>query len=182
MSIYVPKQVFFTTGVGKHKEKLTSFELALRDAGVAQFNIVQVSSIFPPYAKIISRKEGLKRIGKKAGGIIFSVVSKSETNEPHRLIAASIGIALPKDKRMYGYLSEHHSYGQNDETAGDYAEDLAAGMLATTLGIPFDLNADWNERKEQYKIGGNIVTTRNITQSSFGHDGWTTVLALAIMI
>ena len=44
----VPKRLFFTKGVGKHKERLTSFELALRDAGIAAQNLVRVSSIFPP--------------------------------------------------------------------------------------------------------------------------------------
>ena len=40
----VPKRIFLTNGVGKHKERLTSFELALRDAGIAAQNLVRVSS------------------------------------------------------------------------------------------------------------------------------------------
>ena len=56
----VPKRVFLTKGVGKHKERLTSFELSLRDAGIAAQNLVRVSSIFPPHCKLIARKEGLK--------------------------------------------------------------------------------------------------------------------------
>ena len=43
MSIsYVPKKIFLTKGVGKHREKLSSFEMALRSAGIAQFNLVRV--------------------------------------------------------------------------------------------------------------------------------------------
>jgi len=42
----VPKKVFFTRGVGVHREKLASFELALRGAGIAQCNLVLVSSIY----------------------------------------------------------------------------------------------------------------------------------------
>ncbi len=178
----VPKHIFLTKGVGKHREKLTSFEMALRTAGIAAFNLVRVSSIFPPHCKIISKKAGLDRL--KPGGIVFCVMSEASTNEPNRLAAASIGVARPKDPNEYGYLSEHHSYGQTEKIAGDYAEDLAAEMLATTLGVDFDSNQSWDEKREIWKISGQIVSTRNITQSAIGDkDGlWTTVLAAAVML
>jgi arginine decarboxylase len=132
----VPKAIFLTKGVGKHKEKLASFEEALRAAGVAPFNLVRVSSIFPPKCKLISKVDGLSQLQK--GQIVFCVMSENATNEPNRHIAASVGLAVPSDKTKYGYISEHHSFGQTDEDAGDYAEDLAAQMLATTLGVSFD--------------------------------------------
>lgn len=178
----IPKEIFFVKGVGKHKEKLTSFELALRDAEIAQFNLVRVSSIFPPHCKMVSKKEGLAKL--KAGQILYVVMSQAETNEPHRLIAASIGVALPKDRSHYGYLSEHHSYGQKEEMAGDYAEDLAASMLATILGVEFDPDASWDKKKEIWRISNEIVTTRNITQSAVGDKNglWTTVIAGAVLI
>jgi arginine decarboxylase len=43
--------MFFTKGMGRHREQLTSFELALRDAGIAHVNLVTVSSIFRPTAR-----------------------------------------------------------------------------------------------------------------------------------
>src|SRR6266571_4047214 len=133
MSIaYVPKKIYLTKGVGKHREKLSSFEMALRSAGIAQYNLVRVSSIFPPHCKLISLQEGQKLL--KSGQVLHVVMSENATNEPHRLVAASVGVAIPKDRNQYGYLSEHHSYGQTDNKAGDYAEDLAASMLATILG------------------------------------------------
>ena len=132
----VPKEMFFTKGVGKHREKLTSFELALRSAGIAACNLVRVSSIFPPACRILSRSEGIKRL--KPGQVTFVVMSEAATREPHRLIAATVGVAIPRDNKLYGYLSEHHSFGENEDTAGDYAEELAAEMLATTLGLEFD--------------------------------------------
>ncbi len=180
--MHVPQKMFFIKGVGKHKEKLSSFELALRNAGIARFNLVKVSSIYPPQCKIVSKKEGLKEL--QAGQIVHVVMSENATNEPHRLIAASIGVAIPKDRSHYGYLSEHHSFGQRDDVAGDYAEDLAASMLATILGVDFDPDASWDEKKEIWRISGEIVTTRNITQSAIGdkHGLWTTALAAAVLI
>jgi len=181
MSILLPNKIFFTKGVGRHKEKLASFEMALRDAGIQAVNYVAVSSIFPPGCKLINREHGLKLI--KPGEITFIVMARNETNEPHRLISASVGMAIPADANTYGYLSEHHAYGQTDEECGEYAEDIAAQMLATTLGIAFDENASWDERQEVWKLSNDIVRTTHMTQSAIGQRGaWTTVLAAAVLL
>jgi arginine decarboxylase len=173
-------EVFLTRGVGKHKEKLASFEMALRDANLAHFNLVRVSSILPAGARIVTRDVGLNQLSP--GQIVFAVMSDNATNEPHRLVAASIGVAKPKDPEQYGYLSEHHSFGQNESSAGDYAEDLAAQMLATILGVAFDPDSSYDERKEIWKISGEIVRTSNITQSAVGDKNglWTSVIAAAV--
>ncbi|MEM3342045.1 MAG: arginine decarboxylase, pyruvoyl-dependent [Thermoplasmata archaeon] len=178
----VPRFVFFTKGWGRHKEMLMSFEVALRDAGIEKFNLVNVSSIFPPNAKIITKKRGLKML--KPGQIVHVVMSRCASNEPNRLIAASVGLAMPADKSHHGYLSEHHAFGQNEKQAGDYAEDLAAEMLATTLGIPFDINKSYDERKEIFKMDGRIVKTQNITQSAVCDKNgmWNSVLAAAVFV
>jgi arginine decarboxylase len=174
--------MFLTRGVGVHKEKLTSFEEALRSAGIAYCNLVTVSSIFPPDCKIIPRKRGEQLLNP--GEITFCVMARSETNERNRLISASIGLAIPSGRKLnYGYLSEHHAYGETDEEAGEYTEDLAAQMLATTLGIKFDPNVAWKEREQVFKMGRDIVRTQNITQSAIGKPNlWTTVVACAVFI
>jgi len=179
---FVPKKVFFTKGVGVHREELTSFELALRDAGIEKYNLVRVSSIFPPGCKVISRQAGIRKLSP--GQVVFCVMSRLSTNEPRRLLAASVGCAIPVDKKLYGYLSEHHAYGQTDSVAGDYAEDLAAAMLASTLGIELDEDLGWDEKKEIYRISDKIVKTTNITQSAIvKSDGkFTTVVASAVLI
>lgn len=178
----VAKACFLTKGVGVHREKLSSFEIALRDASIAEYNLVRVSSIFPPYCKLISKKEGKKML--HPGQVVFSVISDSATNEPHRLIAASVGLAIPSDSGRYGYLSEHHAYGQTEKFAGDYAEDLAAEMLATTLGVDFDASESYDKRREIWRISGQIVSTKNITQTAIGHKNgmWTTVVTACILI
>jgi len=175
---YVPRRLFLTNGVGRHKEKLTSFEMALRS-----FNLVKVSSIYPPHCKIIiPKKLGLQLL--KPGQIVHVVMSENATNEPHRLLAASVGVAIPKDPANYGYLSEHHSYGQTDTTAGDYAEDLAASMLATILGVDFDPDKSYDEKKEIWRFSGQIVRTFHTTQSALGDKNglWTTVVACAVFV
>lgn len=176
----VPKQAFLTQGVGRHKEKLTSFEMALRQARIAQFNLVRVSSIWPPHCRLISREKGLSLLSP--GQIAFAVVAEAATNEPSRRATASIGLAIPADPAHYGYISEHHAFGTKRSTAGDYAEDLAASMLATVLGVPFDPDQAWDERKEQWKLSGKIVKTRNKSCTAEAQDDgkWVTVISAVV--
>ena len=178
--MFTPKKMFLTKGVGVHKDRLASFELALRDAGIEKHNLVTVSSIMPPNCHITSKEKGEKML--HPGQIVFCVMARAETNEPNRLISTAIGLARPSDDNNYGYLSEHHAYGEVAKKAGEYAEDLAATMLATTLGIEFDSAKAWEEREQIYKASGNIFKTSNICQSAEGNkDGlWTSVISLAV--
>jgi arginine decarboxylase len=178
----VPKKVFFVKGKGFHKSKLAAFEEALRDAGIEKFNLVNVSSILPPYCIEITKADGLKQL--RPGQVVFTVLARIDSNEYNRLICTSIGVAKPADKDHYGYLSEHHSFGVKAEKVGEIAEDLAAEMLATTLGIPFDPNLNYDEKKEVFKMGGKIVETKNITSSATVREEneWAAVIAAAIFI
>jgi arginine decarboxylase len=179
---FVATKIFLTRGVGTHRERLSAFEMALRDANIARYNLVNVSSIFPPHCQLIEREEGIDRLSP--GQIVFAVMSRLDTNEPSRLIAASIGVAIPKDSSQFGYLSEHHAYGQNDQLAGDYAEDLAATMLATILDVPFNSDTAWDEQRAQWQLSGKIVKTSNITQTAEGPDDgkWVSVVTAAVLL
>ncbi|MEJ2376582.1 MAG: pyruvoyl-dependent arginine decarboxylase, partial [Pseudolabrys sp.] len=129
----LPTSVFLTKGIGIHRHRLTSFELALRDADIEQQNLVAISSILPPACKLIAREEGVAAL--KPGEITFAVMAREETSEPGRRVHASVGLARPADPGRYGYVAEHHGFGMTAQESGDYTEDLAASMLASTLGI-----------------------------------------------
>lgn len=177
----IPKKLFLTKGLGRHKEKLASFEMALRDAKIAPFNLVETSSIIPPFAELVEREEGLEHL--KPGEIVFCVLSQNSTNEPGRLITASVGLAIPKNRAHYGYLSEHHAFGMTEEEAAEYAEDLAVTMLASTMGIEIDPDISWDEKKKIYRISELVVTSTSITQEAKGEKGvWTTVIAAAVFV
>lgn len=177
---YVPSKIFLASGVGLHRERLTSFEEALRDARIARYNLAHVSSIFPPECELVETDEGLEHL--QPGEVVHSVIARADTNETSRLISASIGLAIPKDRKQFGYLSEHHGYGQTAEESGDYAEDLAASMLATVLGVDFDPEAAWDEQREEWRLSGKIYGTTSITEAVEGpkKDRWATVVAAAI--
>jgi len=176
----VPQKVFLTRGVGVHKRKLASFEMALRNAFIAEFNLVRVSSIYPPRAQLVFRAEGLKLL--KPGQVVFCVMSDVATDEPARRIAASVGIARPVDRTRYGYLSEHHSFGETAKQAGDFSEDLAAEMLGSTMGLDINIDKAWDEKKGIYRFPQNVIKTQNITSAATGdlRGLWTTCLAACL--
>jgi arginine decarboxylase len=176
----VPACFFLTSGVGTHQEQLTAFELALRDADIEQQNLVTVSSILPPGCLQVSRESGVGTL--RPGEITFCVMARTETNEPGRRIHSSIGLARPTDSSMYGYISEHHGFGMTAEESGEYAEDLAATMLASTLGIDFDPNAAWDERKRAYQTSNLIISSSSMTAAAQGdaRGHWTCTVAAAV--
>lgn len=178
----LPSRMFFTRGVGSHRNNLQSFEIALRDAGIAQCNLVKVSSIFPAGCQIVTRRAGLQSI--QPGQITFCVLAEERTDEPNRLLSAGVGLALPAEDAKYGYISEHHGFGMTERKTADYVEDMAASMLASTLDVEFDPDADYDERREIYRMSGRIVTTRAIVQSAKGDKNglWTTVVAAAVFL
>jgi len=178
----VPKEIFFTRGVGRHKHKLQSFEAALRDAGIAICNLVSVSSIFPAGCKIISRRKGIEKL--RAGEITYCVLAREETDEPSRRCCAGVGLAVPASGEHYGYISEFHGHGKNQVEVRDLVEDMAATMLATTLGIEFDPDKAYDERKEIYRMSGKIVESRGEVQVAEARDDgkWTTVVAAAVFV
>ncbi len=176
----LPTSMFLTKGIGVHRHQLTSFELALRDADIEQQNLVSISSILPPHCKLIPREEGITTL--RPGEITFSVLARAETNEPGRRIHASIGLARPAAPDMYGYIAEHHGYGMTADQSGEYTEDLAATMLASTLGIDFDPSAAWNERKKLYENSQLIIESLSITAAAQGDETglWTCAVAAAV--
>jgi arginine decarboxylase len=158
----IPQKVFFTSGVGVHEDALVSFELALRDAGIEKFNLVTVSSIYPPRCEIVDRIDGLREL--HSGQIVFCVMSKMIGNEAGKTIYVTIGVAIPEDPTLNGYLTEYHGYCNPEDDVGKHAEDMAAYMLDTAFGI-------------------KVLRKLNITRKAVVEEGkYTTVVAAAVFV
>lgn len=178
---FVPSKAFFTKGVGRHKNKLQSFELALREAGIEKLNLVYVSSIYPPGCQILTVEEGKACLSP--GQIAFCVMARNAADERNRLIGSAVGMAFPADKDNYGYISEHTAFGAEEKEIGDFAEDLASTMLATTLGIDFNPETAYDERREIYLMSGKIIDTLSMPCVASGEAGlWTTVISAVVFL
>ncbi|MBI4614440.1 MAG: arginine decarboxylase, pyruvoyl-dependent [Planctomycetes bacterium] len=162
----VPRSVFLVAGVGTAREKLVSFEEALRQAGIEAYNLVCVSSILPPRCEIVPPAEGVTSL--EPGGIVHCVLARLETDEEGRQIAVAIGMARPKDRSSHGYVAEVDEHDLDGELAAAKAVDLATTMLDTTL--------------RGRRPAGPFVT-RSVSSSAVGRAGlWTTAVAAAVFV
>src|SRR5689334_4987687 len=134
MQDFVPKRFFLTRGVGVHRDRLVSFELALRDARIPHLNLVTVSSILPPGCEQLGIEDGLAHL--PPGQIAFCILARADTDRQGLPIAAAVSLARHSDPSHYGYIAEHHGCGQSQEEAARYAEHMARIMLVTAADPP----------------------------------------------
>lgn len=181
----VATKVFLAKGVGVAEKKLTSRELALTDAGIEKVNLIKASSIIPPGCEIIPQSVGKELL--TIGQIAFAITAECSTNEPHKLIAASIGIAKPDDESEYGFFTEieqEEGYGKTEEKASEEVMQLAIHNLAMSWRVPFDPKKDFDPKKSLYRIKNKNVRVSHMTQTTFGDkDGLhTTVFVAAVFL
>jgi len=176
----MPTKLFLTKGMGFHKDKLFSFELALRDAGIEKCNLIYVSSILPSSCDLISKKEGLELLSP--GQMTFCVMSKNESNKKNELISAAIGISKPLKSDNFGYIYERSVRGNKAKLSGGISESMAVEMLATRINLPFN-RAEFLKTKNNDKKNENIFSTHIFQLAKNNKDlSWVTVVAAAVFI
>lgn len=179
----IPRKMFLTKGKGTHRHRLQSFELALRDAGIASCNLVNVSSIVPPRCELISKKEGMCLL--HPGEITYCVLSEVHSKEPGT-IGASIGVAIPDSSEEYGYIAEYHDPAESEKELRDSVEELAVLMLATTKGMTLKSKENgrpFSDEEIVQRFQSNMNT--DSIAELFRHtesDKWSTVVAVAVFI
>ncbi|MCX2818721.1 hypothetical protein EGH25_05065 [Haladaptatus sp. F3-133] len=152
--MYVPSEVFFVSGVGRHTARVASFEHALRDAGIEPYNLVTVSSIFPPDTDKVEPHEGVEAL--EAGQVVHAVLGRETATdgEPR----AAVGVAHP-DGDGHGYFVE------GDGVTGDEAETLAREMVETS------------------ETTGDVARSFNVEASATADgDGYVTAVAVAVLV
>jgi len=125
VSYMIPKAFFVTSGKAlSDVSRLNTFDLALKEAGIAQCNLVKVSSIIPPGC----RETGLKKI--PVGSITYAVISKAEGKG--KTISAGIAWGFEKNN-SYGIVAE--AYGNMDEATTRRKLDKKIQEMAKIRGI-----------------------------------------------
>jgi arginine decarboxylase len=179
----VPSRFFLTSGVGVHKHELVSLELALQQAGIEGCNLSRVTSTVPVGCVLVSRDEGIKQL--RSGQITFAVQAKVSTCEPHRRIAAALGLVVPADSQTPGCISAVEESGAGDErSAADLAELVALEVFAARTRTPFDADAEWDRKKRVYQVGDKTIHVKRITEVAIGRDDgqYTSVLTAAVFL
>ncbi len=177
----VPKAVFLTRGVGTHSERLNSFEEALREARISAYNLVTVSSIVPPDCHLLDIEQGLALLSP--GQLTFSVMSRVDSDEEGRLMAAAVAILLPENPADYGYISEFHAYGMESEEVEDWVCDQAAELYASAKGLKINWKRAWSPEDEKYTLEERSFSPKYVVSMARGKKGkWVTAVAAAVFI
>jgi len=103
------KTINITSGTGEGQTKLSAFDAALWDAGIANFNLIKLSSIIPSGVKVKVRH--LKNNGQDSfGDKLYVVLSEKRESERGREAWAGIGWVQAKDGS--GLFVEHEGSQQ----------------------------------------------------------------------
>lgn len=182
---FVPTRVFFTAGRGVHEHERVAVQHALREAGVADCNLVKVSSVLPPGVRVIDRAEAEKLL--KPGNVVFAVIAQAVTQEPHQRLSVGVGWAIPDKPGVPGYISEveeEQAKGLGGEAATAEVGATALRLLAERLRAKIDAGTLWEWHKGGVAIGRVKVQTGALTQTVVGDEkGWyTAAVALAVYL
>ncbi len=112
------------SGVGTGPTELSAFDQALVKAGVANYNLLYLSSVLPPRSKVKIVKKGDVKLTGKWGDRLYIVVSQLRTSQRNQEVWAGIGwVQDPKTKK--GLLVEHEAHSKA-EVKADIKCSLAA--------------------------------------------------------
>lgn len=179
----IPTKFFLTKGTGVHQKELRAFENALRDAGIQTCNLIKTSSIIAAGCQRITPEEGRRLI--TPGQITFAVLAQSQTNEPGQQIAAGIGMAQPKDKTLYGYLTEAEEViGRTPEDVEQDVIEMAIENLVTEWNPKFDGEKVYRKGKKNYRLEDRDISIDSMVVSATGAEKnqYTVVVAAAVFI
>lgn len=125
-------KINLSQGIGTGPTELSAFDQALVDAGVANFNLIYLSSVLPPDSKVVINKTADKPDGGW-GDRLYVVMAQKRTSQRNQEVWAGIGWIQDEDTK-HGLLVEHEGHSKA-EVEADIKHSLEA--LAKNRGMKF---------------------------------------------
>jgi len=177
----VPKQMFFTKGVGYHRNKLQALNQRFVMPASRSATLLRYRASSRRNVRLSLRPRGSRNSKQGKSPSLFLPRGDSGTKPSGFCIRRSCTTEKQEAIRLY---QRTPWFWPDSQEGFDFAEDLAATMLASTLGIELDPDKDWNERKMVYQVGERQFVSRSTAQTARGHKDslWTTVIACAVML
>lgn len=119
--------------VGTGPTKLAAFDSALNSAGVANYNLIRLSSVIPPRTDIVQADKPLDNLPGAWGDRLYVVMAEIRVDKPNEQAWAGIGWVQDADTRQ-GLFVEHEGYSEG-EVRSDIEQSLTA--LMATRGIDY---------------------------------------------
>lgn len=110
-------------GIGRGPTTLAAFDAALRAAGIANFNLLRLSSVIPPGSQVRTLREGERcHLEGGWGDRLYVVIAEQRVSEPGVEAWAGIGWVQQADT-LKGLFVEHEGNGE-DSVRGDITDSL----------------------------------------------------------
>lgn len=123
----LPEVVVLSAGHAEGITPLNAFDNALLAAGVGNLNLIRVTSIIPPGARVVKLVESWPAQLKKylrPGMLVPAVYEYIVSQKPGQLITAAIGAGLPVNVKQNGVIVEYKCVGETGE-----AEKMGRKMI-----------------------------------------------------
>jgi len=119
------KVIRVTKGVGTGETRMAAFDAALYAAGIANYNLVRLSSIIPPGFEV--RVEQCNENDKNFGDRLYVVYASQVEDEVGKGAWAGIGWVLAQDGSGKGLFTEHEAHSEQE--VRDLIQKTFTGMV-----------------------------------------------------
>ncbi len=128
-------KIHLATGIGSGPTTLSAFDAALNDAGIANYNLLRLSSVIPPKTEIIKNKKGIDASIMPGGwgDRLYVVMAEQRVVKPNQEAWAGIGWVQEKESGK-GLFVEHEGTSES-AVRGDIKQSLNA--LMATRNVDF---------------------------------------------
>lgn len=122
-----------SAGIGTGPTKLAAFDAALNHAGVANYNLLRLSSVIPPKTTIKVASKALTKLPGNWGDRLYVVMAEERVDTPNA--EAWAGIGWVQDKKTGKGLFVEHEGNSETSVRQDIKQSLEA--LMATRGVDF---------------------------------------------
>lgn len=152
-------KIFLSSGIGSGPTKLAAFDSALNHAGIANYNLIRLSSVIPPNTEIV---EG-ETIAGIWGDRLYVVMAEMRVDTPNTEAWAGVGWVQEKESGK-GLFVEHE--GNSEQTVVQDIKQSLTALMATR-------NVDFGEI--QMKIVGKTckhLPVCALVAAAYQTQGW----------
>lgn len=121
------------SGTGHGPTKLAAFDSALHEAGVANYNLIKLSSIVPPGSKITNNTGAISSKPGEWGDRLYVVIADMRVDTPNA--EAWAGIGWVQDKKTGKGLFVEHEGGSEATVKRDINQSLEALMALRNVNF-----------------------------------------------
>jgi len=123
-------KIYLASGLGNGPTKLAAFDAALNDAGVANYNLLRLSSVVPPGSKIIPSDSPIPEevMPGQWGDRLYVVIAEKRVDTPNAEAWAGIGW-VQDEKTGKGLFVEHE--GESEKHVRRDIQQSLEALMAT---------------------------------------------------